>query len=254
MPIDEISKKYRSLDDWFSTPQGHRVAKAFAAELFKAKNQIYGKTLLQLGICGQNVWLESLHFYRKWLITPFLDIRNSSLISSMSSLPFDRNSLDCIIAPFTQEIIHADHSLYVEIDRILKPMGHVVFFGINPWSVWGGFVKFGNIPYLNHAIEGLTSSFRVKHTMLNIGYKQYAHASFYYIPPVTKESTIHKLEFLNQIGKMLWPFPAGFYCLILQKNQYCPTGLSFADEAELIVGEKSSMTVSGNMIHDKLHT
>ena len=38
-------------------------------------------------------------------------------------------------------------------------------------------------------------------------------------PPVTNKTLINHLEFLNQMGKMIWPFPAGFYCLIMQKYQ-----------------------------------
>ncbi|GGI75939.1 methyltransferase domain-containing protein [Legionella impletisoli] len=249
MATDALSKQYRSLDDWFETSQGERVAHAFAKELTKHQQYIYGKSLLQLGNCGDNIWLKSLHFYCKWITTPYLNIHRTSLLSSIQSLPFEKNSLDCLIAPFTFEVLTTDKNLIVEIDRILKPSGYVIFFGINPWSFWGASVKWGNIEYLGHAVKHLTSSFTVKRILLNLGYSQYLHHSFYYIPPVSKEKYLHKLEFFNEIGKMLWPFPAGFYCLILQKKEYALSGLLPVDEQALQVGGKPSMSISGNVIH-----
>ncbi|WP_133130464.1 methyltransferase domain-containing protein [Legionella yabuuchiae] len=249
MATDALSKQYRSLDDWFETAQGERVAHAFAKELEKHQEFLYGKSLLQLGNCGTNIWLKSMHFYYKWIVTPYLNIQNTSLMSSITSLPLEKNSLDCLIAPFTLEILSLDKNLIVEIDRILKPAGYVIFFGINPWSFWGASVKWGNIDYLSHAVKYLTSSFSIKRILLNLGYNQYLHHSFYYIPPVSKEKYILKLEFFNEIGKMLWPFPAGFYCLILQKNEYAFSGLVPADDLGLFVEGKPSMSLSGKLIH-----
>ena len=54
--------------------------------------------------------------------------------------------------------------------------------------------------------------------MLHRGYVQCNLSSFYYIPPVSSESLLHKLEILNELGKMISPCPAGFYCLVVQKQ------------------------------------
>jgi hypothetical protein len=70
------------------------------------------------------------------------------------------------------------------------------------------------------------SSLSLKHDMLSRGYSLCLLDSFYYIPPVANRKWIHYLEFLNEVGKMVWPFPAGFYCLVMQKYQ--PIGPSLA--------------------------
>ena len=47
--LDEQANKYRALDNWFITPQGNRVAHAFAAEIMHVSEQFSGEILLQLG-------------------------------------------------------------------------------------------------------------------------------------------------------------------------------------------------------------
>ena len=87
--------------------------------------------------------------------------------------------------------------------------------------------------------------------MLHRGYTQCALTSFYYIPPVTNEFLIRKLEFLNEMGKMVWPFPAGFYCLIMQKYQPCSPSLllDIADKGVLIQQE-SSLQATSKWMHE----
>jgi hypothetical protein len=61
--------------------------------------------------------------------------------------------------------------------------------------------------------------------MMIRGYRQCSLTSFYYIPPFRHQSLIEKLEFFNVMGRMVWPFPAGFYCFIAQKHQECSLNL-----------------------------
>ncbi len=225
--LDEQAPIYHSLDEWFLQPQGHHVAKAFAAELMQIKGQFSGQNLLQLGSCGENIWLSTLKFRHKWLVSPCIVPKKTSLVSSLTLLPVDRDSIDCVIAPLTFEAFGGGKNPIDEIDRILKPMGHVIFFGINPISFWGAALRWGRLASISASPKALTSSLTVKHAMLERGYRQCALTSFYYIPPVSSESMIKKLEFFNEMGKMIWPFPAGFYCFIVQKYQPCHPSLRY---------------------------
>ena len=106
-----------------------------------------------------------------------------------------------------------------ELDRVLKPMGYIIFWGINPVSFWGMALRLGHLSLFGDCKTKLHSVLSVKRAALERGYQQCALSTFYYIPPVSNKALIHGLEFLNEMGKMLWVFPAGFYCLIVQKYQ-----------------------------------
>jgi len=225
LALDEQATKYRSLDDWFKTPQGMRASIAFATELGQISEHLHGEKLLQLGSCGDNVWLSFLRYRHKWVATPYFDSQTPTLVTSLNSLPIERDSIDCIIAPLTFEAFARDKNPIDEIDRVLKPMGYVVFFGINPLSFWGFSLRWGHLGCFGSASSTLTPSFSVKQAMLNRDFRQCSHSSFYYIPPFKNYALIQKMEFLNEVGKMVCPFPAGFYCFIVQKYQYCQPSL-----------------------------
>lgn len=216
---------FAALREWFLTPQGCDVARACASELENAHLGNQGKYLLQLGDCGTNLWLDELNYRSKWLLHPNTLINKRHIIGNLNAMPFDRESIDCVIAPLTFEICGHEENPIDEIDRILKPLGHIIFFGINPWSWWGASLRWGRLSCFAHASAKFSSSLALKYAMTSRGYSQCWLSSFYYLPPIGSEFWLHKLEFLNQMSKMVWPYPAGFYCLILQKNDPCMTAL-----------------------------
>ncbi len=213
------AQKYTSLDEWFKTPQGLAIAKAFISEMSCIDTSLHGRTFLQLGSCADNIWLPFLRFRQKWIVSPYFYKKDISFCASLNKLPIDRDSIDCIMGPLTMEASENDIVLD-EIDRILKPMGIVIFFGINPLSLWGLALKWGYLECFGKSTTRLQSSLTLKRNMSYRGFKSLIHKNFYFIPPVIEENLIQKLNFLNEMGKMIWPFPAGFYCLILQKFQH----------------------------------
>ncbi|HHF7343990.1 TPA: methyltransferase domain-containing protein [Legionella feeleii] len=219
LSFEDLKTRFYALDDWFNSPQGIHLGHAFIAELAHLSDFLYGTTLLQLGSCGDNLWLQALHYSHKWLVTPYLNPAKSTLISSFTQLPLDRESVDCVIAPLTLEAFTHQKNPLDEIDRVLKPMGYAVFFGINPMSLWGVKMHLGRLPCFGAYAGKSMSAFFVKRAMVHRGYVLCNLSSFYYIPPLKKEKWLHKLEILNELGKMIWPCPPGFYCLVAQKQQ-----------------------------------
>lgn len=226
MNLNEHVAQYRALDHWFSTSEGSCIAKKFTDELACFDSQLRGDVLLQLGSCGENFWLPSLQYRQKIIVSPCNNKNKLGLLANFNQLPIDRNSIDCIIAPFTAETYLFDKYPMDELDRILKPMGTLVFLGVNPTSLWGLGLRLGRLRMLGEGRIKPTSVFSLKRSVLSRGYRQCALNTFYYIPPCQHEKTRHRLRFLNVMGKMLWLYPAGFYCLIVQKHQFIsPTPL-----------------------------
>jgi SAM-dependent methyltransferase len=213
-------KKYDALEHWFSTPQGQFIQEEISAKILMFSGRFRGTSVLQLGLCGESFWLNELLFRRQWRLTPCTHDPRASVISSLHSLPFERASLDCVIAPFSMELAGEDKRLIHEIDRILKPMGHVIFIGFNPFSLWGLFLKLGFIDGLRDLNLSLISSLTIKQWMQAEGYRLTGLRTFCYVPPVRSSRALTQLRFLNEMGKMVILSPAGFYCLVLQKYQY----------------------------------
>ncbi len=228
MSFDAQKSRFRALEHWFSSPQGIDVGDFFVAELAHLNSILYGETLLQLGNYSNNFWLEKLRYHHKWCVSPYIN-SSSTFVASFNQLPIDRNSIDCIIAPLVMEAFSHQKNPIDEIDRILRPMGYVVFFGINPMSLWGLFVRLKRFSLFGSLAGKPMSVLSIKRAMLHRGYSQCNISSFYYIPPVSTKKWLHKLEILNELGKMISPCPVAFYCLVVQKQQEAHPDLLLAE-------------------------
>ena len=220
MLIEQQIEQYYALDKWFQSPLGLSVAQEFLAELEPVNYYLKGETLLQLGNCGDNIWLDTLNYNHKWIASPSTVEARNQIECSLNQIPLARNSLDCVLAPLSLEPFGIGYSLIDEIDRILKPMGFVVFLSINPWSLWGAALKCGLLHCYHEQKVKMRTAFSLNRSLLQRGYRQCALSNFCYIPPVNNKSVIEKLTFLDEVGKMVWPFPSGFYCYIAQKYLY----------------------------------
>lgn len=219
MSFNDQVGRFRALEEWFNSLQGNHVGHAFSAELIPLQSYLQGEILLQLGCGGDSPWLESLRYNRKWVASPYSASSKTEVITSLHQLPLDRNSVDCVLMPLTLNAFTHQKNPIDEVDRVLKPMGYVVFFGVNPVSFWGACMRMKRFSCFGPLLGKSQSIFFIKRAMLRRGYTQCSLSSFYYLFPVRKKKWIDKLEILNELGKMIWPCPAGFYCLVMQKYQ-----------------------------------
>jgi SAM-dependent methyltransferase len=215
--IEQQIDQFDALNTWFQSALGKAVSDEFVKQVSPLSNYLKGDTLLQLGCCDENSWLDAFDFKSKWIAAPN-NIKNKvDLTCSLIQIPLNRNSVDCVIAPLTIEPFSNDLSLIDEIDRILTPMGYAVFFCINPWSMWGGAMKGGMLHCFADKKVKLHTPIHLNRLLIQRGYRQCLLSNFCYVPPVSNPIILKKLAFFNEIGKILWPFPSGFYCYIAQK-------------------------------------
>lgn len=203
-------------------PQGMHVADACMNRLATYKHTWPSvPSVLQLGVTGGRHWMPSKH---TTVLTPCLDYKRAQCIASPLALPLKKSSIDIILAPFLFEVFDSKADILASIESVINPMGYVVLFGFNPISLWGLALKTRRISRLSQKLK-LHNPLTIKHFLQSHGYAQIAFESFYYIPPFKRDALIRKLGFLNEMGKMMSLFPPGFYLLIMQKHQVCPTKL-----------------------------
>jgi len=218
-------EKLDHLNNWFLKPQGLGIGHAFITELKPFRDHLRGNRLIQLGSGGQHPWLTGLRYRHQWIISPNLPETDIAICASLQTIPLERQSIDCVMVPLIMEVFSQSLPMIEEIDRVLKPMGYVVFLGINPFSFWGLALKIGHLKCFGPHAGHLVSSFTLKQHFLNRGYRQRTLNFFYFLPPIENPKILNHLAFLNPMGKMLWPFPAGFYCLVMQKFETLPPAL-----------------------------
>lgn len=211
--------RFKRLERWFETPLGQRVAHVFSDALSHFEYIPRGDMLLQLGACGANLWLKHLAYTHQLIIASHNSFtQRADCYALCHKLPLDRNSIDCVVAPLTIHAYSHDDNLLDEIDRVLKPMGYVIFFGINPLSVWGLWLKMSKNACFGRSHGYEHSLLSLKHAMQIRDYTLLDACAFYYIPPLSRPYWLDKMQFLNQIGYMIAPMPSAFYCLVMQKK------------------------------------
>jgi len=206
-----------ALHRWFLTPMGERFAQALGDELLPFQDCLRGDTLLQLGLCGKSPWLSKLDFQRHWVFSP-AHVKQQDVRCLYHDIPLPSKEVSCVLAPLMLETFSAEHPLD-EIDRVLASMGHVVFIGVNPWSLWGAWSYLGKHSFYESLPMHLYSAMKLKRAMLARGYQLVSLSDFYYIPPIRSARWLKRLDFLEATGKLSGIIPSGFYCLIMQKRQ-----------------------------------
>jgi SAM-dependent methyltransferase len=220
LDISQQIAKFRALEQWLIKPQGHIVSVAIANELEKLKSFMKSAQLLQLGVCGSAKWFDSFNSVQRWVLSPDQYNKNIDIASPIEYWPLENNSVDMVFAPFTLESVDDINPLIHEIDRVLKPMGRVIIMGINTWSLWSLAARtkqlscFGDYSAIIHSPLALNRKFTL------LGYRQFIHEGFWYIPPIKNPYWLKPLNFLNETGKILWPLPAGLYCFVAQKYDF----------------------------------
>jgi hypothetical protein len=219
-------RPFRALDEWFTSALGQSIGRDFSNEISQQAELLRGETLVQLGNCGTNPWLSQFNYAKKWIVSPYPIESGIAVEGSLNQLPFDRNSLDCLVAPLTLEPFGTRLSLLDEIDRVLSPMGLLVGMSLNPWSAWGIAMKLGLLPcYGGHKVK-MRTALTMNRTWIQRGYKQLSLSYFCYRLPINNEVVLKKMAFFDEVGKMLWPIPSGFYCFIVQKCEFIHPSLS----------------------------
>lgn len=223
MSFTAPNNKFTALNNWFLTDLGTHVAQCFQQEIASLKDKLHGEISVQIGACGGWNFLDPLSFQNKWIIA-HESHSQVAIISSLDTLPLRGKSVDSFILPLITEAFSFENNPLDEIDRILKPGGYIIFLGINPWSFWGWQLRFSNHNCFGRKKKA-RSFFALKRIMLRKGYEQLFLSNFYFVPPIQSSKVIRSLEVFNLIGKMIAPWPAGFYCFVMQKCQKTVTPL-----------------------------
>ena len=123
----------------YQTPRG-KLLKALEIKFLKSAIDVaYKQKLLQIG--GLNFENEFVDFP---LCQQIIILDNKALGSKKLakiqgecfSLPIQSESIDTVILPHLLEFDVSRFQTMREVERILKPEGHLIILNFNPWSLW----------------------------------------------------------------------------------------------------------------------
>jgi SAM-dependent methyltransferase len=217
-----LAKTYHKIqqwDRWLGCFPGHAVLEAEKNILPSVLSSYYGNQIILIGAPSQHVLLQSCTVPNRYLFTPLLSHRPVSPIrtveSSLHELPVASGSIDLVLLPHILEFIDNPRQLLSEACRIIKPEGHIIITGFNPFSLWGlkkFWAKRNTMPWSGHFINASL----IKKWLQLADFELMKHDVHLFRPHLNFENAFNKLAFLERIGRMLHSPFGGLYTLVAQ--------------------------------------
>lgn len=218
-----VNEIWQALSDWYQTPLGQQLQQVEKQQLDAILPTLFGYHLVQIG----NAYSEYLLGASRVSHCCIMDVgsspqgRRSEGVSFQGlphALPLASESVDVVILPHTLEFSTQPHAVLREVDRVLMPEGHVVMMVFNPWSSWmlrnlvTGWRR--NPPWCGRYI----SATRTRDWLALLGFDVSQCHRYFFRPPVQAEKFMAKLDWLEKLGRTIWPALGGSYALVAKKR------------------------------------
>jgi len=218
----ETSPLIVELQRWFDTDAGQYVrawetdrVNALVTDVFGFRAVQYG--LPQFDYLAQN--RISFKVYAGPQIPESSSSWNAAVICEPEQLPFDSDSLDLLILPYTLSTARDQHMVLREAQRVLVPEGRVVIIGFNPWSLWGLRNRIPGLPsWYPSAEQGELSPARLKDWLRLLSFEIDRGHFGCYAPAVQSTKWLERLKFLEPAGDRWWPIFGAVYIVSAVKR------------------------------------
>ena len=204
------------LQAWFETPLGAYLLASEQGYFDQEVADVFGFNAFQLGLCRNDFLRANRMPFQCRVGSLQRDTETDDgarIRAEFAALPILSNTADLVLLPHVLEFSDNPHQVLREVARLLRPEGHVIVSGFNPWSLWGARHAFDR----THDVYPWRGQFitlpRLKDWMALLGFEITAGRMCCYIPPVSKQPWIGRLSFLEAAGDRWWPFAGGVYFL-----------------------------------------
>ncbi len=190
-------------NQWLNNVLGQDVLQAETSLLKEFLSEKYGKHIVLVGVPHQHPLIKMLNLPCHSLITPLPFHKQSELAvieSTLYELPMASGSVDVVVLPHSLELVDNPRQLLAEACRIIKPEGHLLICGFNPYSFWGLskllHPKANKLPALHSVLQGT-----LKKWLQLSDFELVKQSNALYSPPVENRRILKNLGFLEWLGK-----------------------------------------------------
>jgi len=123
--------------EWLASGAGRRLLREESSQVALALDSIFGDQFVQIGHWGPpGLFLRHARTRRSALVAP-VPGPGVDLVCAADCLAIANDSVDAVLLPHILESTEYPHVLLREVDRILRPDGHIIALGFNPVGLWG---------------------------------------------------------------------------------------------------------------------
>jgi SAM-dependent methyltransferase len=125
------------VSNWFHTPQGEAVFAAEKGLVEPILSHLFGYHILQVGCSEEYSLIESSPAGQKILFSPAYRPGAKGVVANNEELPLATDSIDVVVVHHALDFTQDSHKLLREVTRVVRPGGHLLIIGFNPYSSWG---------------------------------------------------------------------------------------------------------------------
>ncbi|MBL4582457.1 MAG: methyltransferase domain-containing protein [Gammaproteobacteria bacterium] len=195
---------------WFQSPQGEAVLRAEKEAIHRALEKLFGYHILQLGLSEEHSLIEQSPVGHKIIFSPSFRAGSTRAVASNEALPLCSDSIDVVVIHHALDFAANSHRVVREATRVLRPGGHMLIVGFNPYSYWGFWKLFKrkkNIPWRGKFISKGRVSDWLKLLDLHIDSVSYG---LHFMPVAMSKLLIHA-QSLEKLGNKLHSPLGGAY-------------------------------------------
>ena len=123
--------------NWLDTGTGIALLREESHQVAGAFENIFGDQCLQIGAWGDPALFRRYSRTRRYAVVAAHRGPGVDFVSAPEDLSVATDSIDAVFLPHVLETAEDPHAVLREVDRILRPDGHVVVAGFNAWGWWG---------------------------------------------------------------------------------------------------------------------
>jgi SAM-dependent methyltransferase len=234
---------------WFDTPLGRSLQAYESHRLRETLPSLYGTVALQLGRIGQLDMLDASVAPTRAVLDPVSGPHGLSVVQGRpEELPFDTKSADVVLLPHTLDFSSDPHQVLREVDRVLRPEGHVIVLGFNPVGLWGFRRLLARRPRVMPWCGKFLRLARIKDWLLLLDFEVTHGRMLYYRPPLKSENAMERLHFLDKVGDRWWPMMAAVYLVVAKKRVIGVTPMPLEWKKRKIAGPVATEPAARGMV------
>lgn len=212
-PQDPLSgpPRFARVQGWLGTPTGQMLLEQERVVLEEQLARHFGGYLVHYGYQVEAP-PSAVQIQRN--VRLGAPLAGSEIVCDEQAWPLCEHAADVVVLQHALDFADSPHGLLREAARSVRPGGHLLIVGFNPWSSWGLASLFSHEPL---GLARCMSANRVGDWLNLLGFALEKQRSGCYRPPLSSLRWQQRLAWLEGFGTRCRAPGAGFYLLVARK-------------------------------------
>jgi SAM-dependent methyltransferase len=168
---------------WLGRATGAALLREEVRQVADALDSVFGDELVQLGQWGDAGLFRPHARTRRQTVVGTRPGPGVDIVCELDDLCIGGDCVDVVLLPHTLETAADPHAVLREVDRILRPDGHVVIVGFNPLGWWGArhYLTRRTFP---DGLQRMVAEYRLRDWLQLLSFRVQRADYYFFAPPL----------------------------------------------------------------------